>query len=134
MFALRGALKISLPRVGLKMLLPPRGGLMGPMTGKVKAGLKLRLRGGLNPFLRGGLLTPLLFGRESSLLGGVYGGLRAIMLPDVTLDGGLLMVAASVLFALGVELEDLDYGILSRLIALFATGQNAKGREGVNTR
>ena len=111
MFALRGALKISLPRVGLKMSLPPRGGLMGPMSGEVKGGLKLRLRGGLKPFLRGGLMTLLLLGRESILLGGVYGGLRAIMLPDVTLDGGLLMVAASVLFALGVESEDLDYGI-----------------------
>ena len=40
----------------------------------------------------------------------MYGGLKAIMLPDVTLDGGLLMVAVSV-FALGVGSEDLDYGI-----------------------
>ena len=54
MFALRGALKISLPRVGLKMSLPPRGGLMGPKSGEVKGGLKLRLRGGLKPFLRVG--------------------------------------------------------------------------------
>ena len=111
MFALRGALKTSLPRVGLKMLLPPRGGLMGPMTGKVKAGLMLRLRGGLKPFLRVGADDAVAVQEGEQLAGGgVYGGLKAIMLPDVTLDGGLLMVAVSV-FALGVGSEDLDYGI-----------------------